>query len=193
MTQQLSRMESELQTANRTLARQQQSLQREQDEHQATRIQLQASNVAYANECTAHQATRSTLAVVNQEFMQFRAAVAAQLQQDAQVVAGMGSRLALDDVCVLIRFWKLDIKLDALRASSLAPLDIPRISSVTLKKKLSCNYGTALALISSLRTLADSSALASPRTGCTDLLDTALQRARPLHCIQAPVCGSRRC
>ena len=46
-----------------------------------------------------------------------------------------------------------------------------------LKTKLSCNYGTAIALLSFLRKLVVEATLAPPRTGGTELLETALQRA----------------
>eukprot|EP00042_Codosiga_hollandica_P026847 m.129341 g.129341 ORF g.129341 m.129341 type:complete len:315 (+) comp52313_c1_seq2:127-1071(+) len=133
--------------------------------------ELQTARAAYASECAAHQATQTALA-------QFKAAATtAQLLQKAQGLVGKGHGLTLDELCVLAQFWALDIKADVLGASNLTLQSILQSKAVALKKKLSCNYGTAVALISFLRKLATEATLAPSCSGCTDLLDTALERA----------------
>eukprot|EP00042_Codosiga_hollandica_P041046 m.362528 g.362528 ORF g.362528 m.362528 type:complete len:255 (-) comp56017_c0_seq19:18-782(-) len=98
-------------------------------------------------------------------------------KQDAQNLVRKKHRLALGDICVLAQFWKLDIKLEMLRTSNLTLQGIVESKPASLKRKLACNYGTAVALISFLSKLTDSGVLGSPRNGCTDLLETALRRA----------------
>eukprot|EP00042_Codosiga_hollandica_P026914 m.130088 g.130088 ORF g.130088 m.130088 type:complete len:500 (-) comp52330_c2_seq24:103-1602(-) len=138
----------------------------------------QATHTAYASECGAHHATQSTLASVQQELAQFKAAAAtAHLQQTAQGLVGKGHRLTLDDICVLVQFWKLEIKLDVLCATALTLQSIFENSPVTLRRRLSCSYGTAVALVCFLHALADNSALHPPSTSSTEMLDSALQHA----------------
>eukprot|EP00042_Codosiga_hollandica_P050076 m.591291 g.591291 ORF g.591291 m.591291 type:complete len:305 (+) comp58013_c0_seq52:117-1031(+) len=125
--------EAELQVAKAALAQKDAEL-------QATKAELQA--------------TQTTLTAVSLELTQLRtASTDAQLQQTAQGLVGTGHRLTLDDICVLVQFWNLDIKLDALRASTLTLQDILDLKPVTLKRRLGCNYGTAVALVSFLLTM----------------------------------------
>eukprot|EP00042_Codosiga_hollandica_P034124 m.237156 g.237156 ORF g.237156 m.237156 type:complete len:161 (-) comp54330_c0_seq78:122-604(-) len=92
-------------------------------------------------------------------------------------MVGKGHRLTQDDICSLVQFWKLDIKLEVLQASGLTLQTILGEKLIAIKRKLGCNYGTAVALVSFLRKLADGRVLAAPRTHSTALLDTALQHA----------------
>eukprot|EP00042_Codosiga_hollandica_P037134 m.289877 g.289877 ORF g.289877 m.289877 type:complete len:241 (+) comp55064_c0_seq20:93-815(+) len=166
-------VKAELAQNAQALVQLQQSLGDEKQEHQTTQVAL-------ATECAAHQATQTTLTAANQELAQLRTAVKTlQLQQNVQGLVAKGHGLLLDDICVLAQFWELDIKPDVLRASQLTLQNILQGTSVSLKRKLSCTYGTAVALMSFLRKLALEAVLPPPRTGCTDLLDTALHRA---HC-----------
>eukprot|EP00042_Codosiga_hollandica_P021313 m.73644 g.73644 ORF g.73644 m.73644 type:complete len:559 (+) comp50304_c0_seq15:236-1912(+) len=86
------------------------------------------------------------------------------------------ARLTLDDLCVLLKYWNLEINEGVLRASNLYPA-LFEMKPVALKRKLDCNYGTAVALTSFLRKLTNREPLPSPRNGCVELLETALERA----------------
>eukprot|EP00042_Codosiga_hollandica_P022445 m.82732 g.82732 ORF g.82732 m.82732 type:complete len:357 (-) comp50791_c0_seq7:90-1160(-) len=167
----VTQKDSEHQATKVQLAQLQQTLSRSTAEHQATRE-------AFASECTAHKSTQVTLAV-REELAHYKAAATtARLQQDVQGLAKKGHKLTLDDIYLLAQFWKLDIRPETLQASSLALQGILDLSSATLKRKLACNYGTGVALVSFLRKLVDGGELATPRTGRTDLLDKALEKAK---------------
>eukprot|EP00042_Codosiga_hollandica_P050074 m.591230 g.591230 ORF g.591230 m.591230 type:complete len:422 (+) comp58013_c0_seq45:89-1354(+) len=186
--QNLQQLSLEHQSARAQLDQMQQShaqkdtaLAQERQEHQVTKASLAQKDAELQATKAELKATQTTLAAVSLELTQLRtASTDTQLQQTAQGLVGTGHRLTLDDICVLVQFWNLDIKLDALRASTLTLQDILDLKPVTLKRRLGCNYGTAVALVSFLRKLADGGVLAPARTGCTDQLDSALQAANCL-------------
>eukprot|EP00042_Codosiga_hollandica_P020644 m.67574 g.67574 ORF g.67574 m.67574 type:complete len:247 (+) comp49980_c0_seq3:742-1482(+) len=96
--------------------------------------------------------------------------------QEAEGLIRKGAGLTMDDICLLVQYWKLDVKLDALPASNLTLQTILGMKRVTLRHRLACTYGTTVALVAFLRKLVEGT-LSPPRTGSTQLLDQALHRA----------------
>eukprot|EP00042_Codosiga_hollandica_P027090 m.132278 g.132278 ORF g.132278 m.132278 type:complete len:181 (-) comp52381_c0_seq2:74-616(-) len=114
---------------------------------------------------------------MGRELAHFKAAsAAAQLQQAVQ----SGHALTLEDICVLAQFWRLDVKADVLRASNLTLQGLLGSNPLALRRRLTCNYGTAVALATFLHKLSDGAVLVPPRTGCSDRLDSMLEQANCL-------------
>eukprot|EP00042_Codosiga_hollandica_P036415 m.278341 g.278341 ORF g.278341 m.278341 type:complete len:363 (+) comp54885_c0_seq3:118-1206(+) len=164
------RAEGKLQDLERELLDTKTLYVQEQQDHQAVKA-------AFLGELAAHHLTRSALEEAKEEVSRWRAEAArTQLHQEAQRLASKG-QLTLDDICVLVLYWQLDIKPEVLRASTLTSQAILQSKAASLKKKLACNYGTTVALVSFLRKLAETRLLVPPRSNCAEKLDTALNRA----------------